>query len=54
MEKNKPPQTVKKEVMIRHLANLALFHGGFWHGTYYHLGKPQPHSKTGKVTKPLR
>ena len=39
----------KKENMIRHLANLSLLHGFFFHGTYFHEGKPQPHSQSTKV-----
>jgi hypothetical protein len=35
-----------REVIIRHLANLALLHGVFYHGTYYWRGVPQPHSKS--------
>ena len=41
---------VKREVMIRHLNNLAQLHGVFYHGVYYHLGVPQPHSKASTKT----
>jgi hypothetical protein len=32
---------VKREVIIRHLANLALF-TGYWHGHFFWKGIPKP------------
>lgn len=42
-------QPVKRENLIRHLANLALLHGVFYKGTYYHFGvAQQPKSEIPK------
>lgn len=48
-ENIRPPEkvvSVKREVMVRHLANLAILHGVFYKGVYYHNGVGQPHSQT--------
>lgn len=41
MERAKQQPEVKKENLIRHLANLALLHGFFYKGTYYLRGVGQ-------------
>ncbi len=50
MEKGRPSEEdVSKEHQIRHLANLRILHGFFYHGVYYLRGHPQPHHNRGNI-----
>ncbi len=53
MERLAQPSPVKKEVIVRHLANLAIF-TGFYHGRYFINGTYRPNEKHTAPAIPKR